>query len=101
MLTTQKTISIIKHNKNTLPILDYIDNRNFLALSLSGGIILWVYQGMAMLIPAARIRNMAGTMEAMDKLGKQKTTKPKFIFTSDDAIMLPKNIAAALLGDDE
>ena len=100
MLTTQKTISIIKHDKNTLPILDYIDTRNFIALSLSGGVILWVYRGMSMLIPAARIANMANTMEAKDKLGSQKGFRPKFIFTSGDAIMLPKNIAAALSGED-
>ena len=100
MLTTQKTISIIKHNKNTLPILDYIDARNFIALSLSGGVILWVYRGMSMLIPAARIANMAATIEAIDKLNSNKTCSPKFVFTTDDAIILPKNIAAALLGED-
>ena len=71
MLTTQKTISIIKHDKNTLPILDYIDARNFIALSLSGGVILWIYQGLSMLIPAARIANMAAIVEAGGKLNSK------------------------------
>ncbi len=100
MLTTQKTISIIKHDKNTLPILDYIDTRNFIALSLSGGVILWVYRGMSMLIPAARIANKVRHLEMMNKAGPKKLLRPKFVFTTEDAIMLPKKIADALLGGD-
>ncbi len=99
MSIIQKTICIIKHNEKTLPILKYMDGRSFIALSLSGGIILWVYQGMAMLIPAARIANMAATIEIIDKLNSNKTRSPKFIFTTDDAIILPKKIASALLDD--
>ncbi len=101
MLTTQKTISIIKHDKNVLPILDYIDARNFMALSLSGGVILWVYRGMSMLVPAARIMNLASTVEMIGKFqsGKTKPTKP--VFTTDDAIILPQKISDALLGDDK
>lgn len=97
MLT--KTICVINHNKKALPIFDYMDTRSFVALSLSGGVILWVYKGMAMLIPAARIINMANFMEALDKSNQGKTSAPKFAFTSDDALMLPKKIAAALLGE--
>ncbi|KKK47309.1 hypothetical protein LCGC14_3156490 [marine sediment metagenome] len=100
MLTTQKTISIIKHDKNTLPILDYIDTCNFIALSLNGGVILWVYRGMSMLIPAARIANKVRHLEMMNKAGDKKTLRPKFVFTTEDAIMLPKKIADALLGGD-
>ena len=101
MLTTQKTICIIKHNEKTLPILKYMDGRSFIALSLSGGIILWVYQGMAMLISAAKIINMANLMESMDKqdLNKVKLSQSFQQFTTDDAIILPKKIAAALLDD--
>ena len=101
MLTSQKTLCVIRHDKNTLPILDYMDKAQFLALSLSGGIILWVYRGMSMLIPAARIMNMVGTMEAMEKLTLQKTMTPRLIFTSADAIVLPEKIADALLGEDK
>ena len=101
MLTTQKTISIIKHDKNILPILDYIDARNFMALSLSGGVIVWVYRGMSLLIPAARIANLATTMEAYGKLSGTKSVAPKTFFTTDDAIVLPQKIANALLGDDK
>ena len=101
MLTTQKTICVIRHDNNTLPILEYMDQAQFLALSLSGGIILWVYRGMSMLIPAARIMNMVGTMEAMEKLTLQKTMTPRLIFTSADAIVLPEKIADALLGEDK
>ena len=100
MLTTQKTISIIKHNKNTLPILKYLCSRELTALSLSGGVILWVYRGMSMLIPAARIKNMATVIEDAGKVSR-KSTPPKDEFTTDDAIVLPKKIANALLGDDE
>ena len=100
MLSTQKTLCVIRHDDNKLPILEYLDSRNFMALSLSGGVILWVYRGMSMLIPAARIANMAATMEAVDKLNSNKTCKPKFIFTIDDVVMLPREIANALLDDD-
>ena len=101
MSITQKTICIIKHNEKTLPILDYMDSRSFIALSLSGGVILWVYQGMAMLIPTARITNMANLIESMDKRDLSKIKWPQSFrhFTTDDAIILPKKIAAALFDD--
>ncbi len=99
MITTQKTICIIKHDKKTLPILDYMDTRSFIALSLSGGVILWVYQGMAMLIPAARIMNMANFIEDIDKQTLKNIKPPKMAFNLNDAIILPKKIASALLDD--
>ena len=102
MLTTGKTIYIIKHDINTLPILKYLSNRELIALAISGGIILWVYRGMSMLIPAARIKNLANLVEDVNKWAGSKTYKmPKFGFTIDDAIMLPKKIANALLGEDK
>jgi|GEM_PF-4880039 len=102
MLTTGKTIYIIKHDTNTLPILKYLDSRELIALAISGGIILWVYRGMSMLIPAARIKNLANLVEDVNKWAGSKTYKmPKFGFTIDDAIMLPKKIANALLGEDK
>ena len=103
MLTTQKTICVIRHDKNKLPILNYLDRRAFTALSLSSGVILWIYRGMSMLISAARIANMADAIENIDKfsLNKTKTRGPKLEFTTDDAIMLPEKIADALLGEDK
>lgn len=99
MLTTQKTISIIKHDKNVLPILDYLTCREFTALSFSGGVIIWIYRGMSMLIPAARIANMVRVMDDVMKNFTKKAVTAKIEFTTDDAIMLPKKIADALLGD--
>ncbi|KKL24982.1 hypothetical protein LCGC14_2409930, partial [marine sediment metagenome] len=82
MLTTGKTIYIIKHDTNTLPILKYLDSRELIALAISGGIILWVYRGMSMLIPAARIKNLANLVEDVNKWAGSKTYKmPKFGFT--------------------
>ena len=101
MLTTGKTIYIIKHDTNTLPILEYLDSRELIALAISGGIILWTYRGMSMLIPAARIANLASTMEAYGKLSGTKSVAPKTFFTTADAIMLPRKIADALLGDNK
>jgi len=101
MLTTQKTLCVIRHNDNILPILDYMDQAQFLALSLSGGVILWVYRGMSMLIPAARIANLAATMESYDKLACPKARPPQYIFTTKDTIVLPELIADALLGEDK
>ena len=95
----QKTICIIKHNKKTLPILDYMDSCSFIALSLSSGIILWIYQGMAMLIPAARIINMANLIEDIDKQTLKNIKPLKMAFNLNDVIILPKKIAAALLDD--
>lgn len=100
MLTTQKTLCVIRHNSNTLPILDYLDQAQFLALSLSGGVILWTYRGVAMLIPAARIANLAATMEAHHKFSGAKSVAPKTFFTVADVIILPEKIADALLGGD-
>lgn len=95
----QKIIYIIKHNEKTLPILNYMTSRSFVALSLSGGIIVWVYKGMAMLIPIARIANLVRVMEDVQRNFTKKTMTVKIEFTSIDAIILPKKIAAALLDD--
>jgi len=81
--------------------LDFLDRAEFLALSLSGGVILWAYRGMSMLIPAARIANMASMMESVGKMDSKKTCPPQFIFTTKDVIILPEKIANALMGDDK
>ena len=100
MLTTQKIIYTIIHDSNTLPILKYFDRRELTALAISGGIILWTYRGMSMLIPAARIANKVSHIEMMDKVktNSKKLLQPKFVFTTEDTIMLPRKIADALLG---
>lgn len=101
MLTTQKTLCVIRHDDNKLPILEYMDQREFMALSISYGVILWIYRGMSMLIPAARIANLATTMESYDKLTCPKTHLPQYMFTTADTIVLPEKIADALLGEDK
>ena len=101
MLTTGKTIYIIKHDTNTLPILKYLDSRELTALAISGGVILWTYRGMSMLIPAARIANTVHIMEDVLKNFTKKTMTAKIEFTTEDAIMLPREIANALLGDNK
>ena len=101
MLTTGKTIYIIRHDANTLPILKYFDRRELTALAISGGVILWIYRGMSMLIPSARVVNKVNHIEMMDKANSKKLLRPKFVFTIEDAIMLPRKIADALLGDDK
>ena len=101
MLTTQKIIYTIIHDSNILPILKYFDRRELTALAISGGVILWTYRGMSMLIPAARIANKVRHLEMMDKAGSKKLLWPKFVFTTEDAIMLPRKIADALLGEDK
>ncbi len=100
MLTTGKTIYIIKHDTNTLPILKYLNSRELTALAISGGVILWAYRGMSMLIPAARIANTVRVMEDVLKNFTKKTMTVKIEFTTEDAIMLPRKIADALLGED-
>lgn len=103
MLTTEKIIHVIKHDNNTLPILKYLNRRELTALAISTGVILWVYRGMSMLIPAARIANKVSHIEMMDKVkaNSKKLLHPKFVFTTEDTIMLPKKIADALLGDNK
>ena len=93
-------IYIIRHDANTLPILKYLNNRELTALAISGGVILWTYRGMSMLIPAARIANTVRIMEDALKNFTKKTMTAKVEFTTEDEIMLPKKIADALLGDD-
>lgn len=102
MNMTQKTICIVRCDKTTLPILDYIDSRSLIALSLSKGVILWVYKGLAMLIPPERIANAVRMMEMAAKLTtkKVKWSGSGAVFTSDDTIKLPSKIARALLGND-
>jgi len=100
MAYTQKTICVIQHNNNKLAILKFMDPANLMALALSGGAIVWVYRGMAMLIPAARIANMASMVEAVGKIDSKKSCFPQFMFTVEDVIILPKEIANALLSED-
>ena len=95
----QKTICIVYHDKTTLPILDYIDSQSFITLSLSKSVIIWVYKGLAMLIPPERIANAARMWDAVEKsMSLAGRLAPKF--TSDDTIKLPSQIARALLGDE-
>ena len=51
---TQKTMTIIKHNKPTLPILNYMSARDFMALAISDGVIIWDYDGLAMIVPVLK-----------------------------------------------
>ena len=98
----QKTICIVYCDKTTLPILDYIDSQSFMALSLSKGVIIWVYKGLAMLIPPERIANMARIMQINDNMNLvNKTNQWSTKFTSDDTIKLPSQIARALIGEDK
>ena len=100
MNTTQKTICIIRHDKTTLPILDFLDGPGLVSLGLNGGGILWVYKGLAMLIPPERVANMMRRMEDQNKWGTPKTVGVKLVFNTVDAIKLPRLVAAALLGSD-
>ena len=100
MLTTQKTLCVIRHDTNKLPILKYLDSRQLVALSLSSGVIVWLYRGMSMLIPAARIANLVRVMEDVQKNFTKKALTVKIEFTIEDAVVLPKLIADALLGED-
>lgn len=101
MSIEQKTICIIRHDKTTLPILDYLDGPGLVSLGMNGGVILWVYKGLAMLIPPERVMNMVRIMEAGNKWRSDKILQQKFIFNSADAIKLPSRVAAALLGSDD
>ncbi len=102
MNMTQKTICIVRCDKTTLPILDYIDSRSLVALALSEGVIIWVYKGLAMLIPPERIGNLVRMWEATEKYGPaMKIKQTPVIFTSDETIKLPSQIARALLGEDK
>ncbi len=97
----QKTICIVRCDKTTLPILDYIDSRSLTALALSKSVIIWVYKGLAMLIPPERIANSVRVWEADSSRKLMKTIKSTFMFTSDDTIKLPSQIARALVGSNE
>lgn len=97
----QKTVCIIHCDKTTLPILDYIDNQSLVALSLSRGVIIWVYKGLAMIIPPERVANMASLIEDINKQNLKNIKPPKMTFNSLDTIKLPSKIARALLGDDK
>ena len=104
MNMTQKTICIVRCDKTTLPILDYIDSRSLVALSLSRGVILWVYKGLAMLIPPERIANITRINKSVwvygENDGEKGLKRELMTFTSDDTIKLPSKIARALLGDE-
>ena len=95
----QKVIHVIKHDKSILPILKHMEPHDFMALAISGGVIIWIYKGLSMLIPAARIQNMLRIMES-EKHNNGKTKPVAVQFRSDEAIILPQKIANALLGDD-
>jgi len=99
MNMTQKIICIVRCDKTILPILDYIDVQSYVTLSLSQSVIIWVYKGLAMLIPPERIANMVRLVECYGKLTTKlvKCPPPNFIF--DDTIKLPSQVAKALVGE--
>ncbi len=97
----QKIICVVYHDKTTLPILDYIDSQSFTTLALSKSVIIWVYKGLAMLIPPERIANAARIMNSYHECPKDgKIKRALLTFTSDDTIKLPSQIARALVGED-
>jgi hypothetical protein len=71
---------------------------DFISLAVGGGAIVWVYKGLSMLVPAARIQNMVRMLES-EKHNNGKTKPITMQFRSDEAIKLPQQIANALLGD--
>ena len=93
----QKTMTIIRHDEPTLPILDYMSAQDFMALALSDGVIIWDYKGLAMLIPTVCIKNMARMVEIQDRQGVTLNKKPKLVFHAHDAVKLPALIREALL----
>ncbi len=93
----QKTITIIRHDKQSLPILEHMSKAEFVSLAISGGLILWNYKGLALLIPSTSIMNMARLVEALNKRDSVVNKAPKFVFTSADAIVLPEKIKEAML----
>ncbi len=93
----QKTMTIIRHNELTLPILDYISARDFIAMSVADGVIIWDYKGLAMLIPTVCIKNLARMVEIQDRQGETLNRKPKLVFHAFDAVKLPALIREALL----
>lgn len=98
MEQTQKVLHIIRHDESTLPILKHMSPHDFMALAISGGVIIWIYKGLSMLVPAARIQNMLRIMEA-EEHNDGKTNPIAMQFRSTEAIILPRLIANALLGD--
>ena len=98
MEQTQKVLHVIRHNESTLPVLKHMSPHDFAALAISGGVIIWIYKGLSMLVPAARIQNMLRIMEA-EGHNDGKTKSIAMQFRSDEAIKLPQKIANALLGD--
>lgn len=97
----QKTICIVRCDKTPLPILAYIDSPSFVALALSKSVIIWVYKGLAMLIPAERVANEVRVMENFNQLGSNKIKCRVPMFYPSDTIKLPSQIARALVGSDE
>ena len=93
----QKTMTIIRHDQPTLPILDFMSAQDFMATALSDGVIIWDYKGLAMLVPVVRIKNMARMVENQQKAGVTLNKKPKLEFHAIDAVKIPALIREALL----
>ncbi len=100
MNMTQKTICIVHCDQLSLPILDYIDSQSLTALAMSKGVVIWVYKGLAMIIPPERIANVVRVWEATTRFDSKKIKGVAPRFTSDDTIKLPSKIARALIGED-
>jgi hypothetical protein len=71
---------------------------DLVSLAVGGGAIVWIYKGLSMLIPAARIQNLVRILEA-EKHSNGKTKPIAMQFHSGEAIKLPELISNALLGD--
>jgi hypothetical protein len=98
MTQTHKVMHIVRHDETTLPILKHMTAHDFMSIAISEGVIIWIYKGLSMLVPAARIQNMLRLMEA-EEHNEGKTDSLAMQFRSDEAIKLPQQIANALLGD--
>lgn len=94
----QKTVALVRCDKSTLSVMDHMEPLDFVRLAVGGGSIMWIYKGLSMLIPAARVQNMVRMLES-EEHNNGKTNPIAVQFRSDEAIKLPQQIANALLGD--
>jgi hypothetical protein len=90
-------VTVIKCNLSTLTVADFLSKREFLAIALSDGVIIWNYKGLAMLVPPMVIKNKARMMEAYDKQGDTYNKKPQLVLQAFDTVKLPTAVGAALL----
>lgn len=86
-----RSFYVVKCDERGLDLMEFLSNEAIFQLASDRGFVVWQHKGLNLLIAAYKIANTAAYLQATGRL--------RMKFEARDAIVLPPDIAEALLGE--